>query len=282
MTTGEFRSEARPFLTNKLVKELIQNCFLETEITKLLEKEGIIFSPESVRNIFFALLIFREIPRDASLLFFIYGSTAKGIAGLEPKVQEIQFWQHEDYLGSAFRRYGESDLDLRCISEDPEVIYRNLQKCRDKFAPYPFLKTSVRIENYECVWKEIMDQTRPSFYRRIFILNKPIILSGEERFNEFVKRGSVLVTPQDINYEIQRRQLKSFVVRHLEHQNIIFLPQAILTGMFPTYCEPANLRNKNLMRQSSLKVTFGELESSLITVMVKNPEEVNEYLTGLT
>jgi len=265
-------------LSRMQIEGLICNCFSMNEVMAFLSKEGVDISLDSVRNLSWALDIFRGVQKFHSLSFIVYGSTARGDAGLDSKVQEIQFWQGESFLGSAFRKYGESDLDVRCVAEIPWQIYKSLLDYRAIAKLPPDLNARVKIDSYDFVINEISDKKRPSFYRRILGINNPLILSGWERFEGILELSKKNLIREDIDYEVQMFQLRTLVRRRLLLDNVIFFPGSQLSEMFPVYYNPGNLKNKNIMRNISLRVSFGSQESSLIVVSTEGFEEIDEYL----
>jgi len=275
-----FYPNTQSLLNHGAVERLIRDCHSGAQVESLLRKEGLSFSPDSIRNIFYALNIFREIRVDSPFSFFIYGSTAIGEAGLKPKIQEFQFWKEEEFLGSAFRFYGNSDLDIRCLAEHPEIIMENLQGNRLAITDFP--PGSVKVDSFNFALQDIKNQKCPSFYRRILILNKPIIFSGREMIETLVRSGRDYLSSQDLDYEEQMRRSRSFARRELENRTSIFFSGLQLTEMFPVYYHPFILRDKEIRRASPLKFPFGRKESSLVTVQVGGADEVDLFIRLLS
>lgn len=270
-----FYPDTKPLLSNEAIGRLIRDCHSEAQVKTLLKNEGLSFSPDSIRNVFYALLIFREIQVNIPFSFFIYGSTATGKAGLEPKVQEFQFWKKDDFLGSAFRIYGNSDLDIRCLSEYPEKIKESLQESRLTVIDFP--PGSVKVDSFSFALQDIKNQDCPSFYRRILLLNKPIIFCGKEMIEVLARTGRDYLASQDFGYEEQMRRSRAFARLKLEDRNFVFFSGTHLTEKFPVYYYPLVLRDKNIRRASPLKFPFGTKESSLITVQVEGAEKVSLF-----
>lgn len=270
-----FYPDTKPLLSNEAVGRLIRDCHSKTQVKTLLKKEGLSFSLDSIRNVFYALLIFREIQVNIPFSFFIYGSTVTGEAGLEPKIQEFQFWKEDDFLGSAFRFYGNSDLDIRCLTEYPEEIKESLQRSRQASIDFP--PGSVKVDSLSFAFQDIKNQEHPSFYRRILILNRPTIFCGKEMIEVLARAGRGHLISQDFDYEEQMRKSRAFARLELEDRNFVFFSGTHLAEKFPVYYHPLVLRDKNIRRASPLKFPFGIKESSLITVQVEGAEEVSLF-----
>jgi len=163
------RESDRSLLSQAQIESLIYNCFSKNEVIAFLSKEGVDISLGSMRNLSWALDIFRGVRRFHSLSFIVYGSTARGNAGLDSKVQEVQFWQGESFLGSAFRKYGESDLDVRCIAEMPWQIYKSLLDYRERVKLPPDLNARVRIDSYDFVINILAIKKNPHFIEEFLV-----------------------------------------------------------------------------------------------------------------
>lgn len=272
-----FYPDIKPLLNNEAIERLIRNCYSEVQVETLLEKEGLSFSPDSIKNVFYALLTFREIQTNSPFSFLIYGSTATGTAGLEPRLQEFQFWKDEDFLGSTFRFHGSSDLDLRCLSEDPEEICKSLQENRKTLSTFGLPGRGIRIDSYDFALGDITDQEGPSFYRGVLVLNRPLVLCGRDKIDPLAEIGIAHITSQDFNYEAQRRQSKVFARSRLRKGEVLHLPESQLRQMFPLYYDPINLKRVNIRRRLSFRVSMGLKESSLIAIQVENLKEVDRF-----
>ncbi|PJC28407.1 hypothetical protein CO054_00285 [Candidatus Shapirobacteria bacterium CG_4_9_14_0_2_um_filter_39_11] len=271
-----FYPDTRPLLSNEAIGRLVRYCHSEAQVKTLLKKEGLSLSPDSMRNVFYALLVLREIRVDTPFSYFIYGSTATGKAGLESRIQEFQFWQGENFFGSTFRFYGDSDLDIRCLSEAPEAIGATLQRCQEKLRRL-MPPVGIRIDSYDFAFEDITNQEAPSFYRGILVLNKPLVLYGRDKLDAFVSVGVTHLIPQDFDCENQMRQAKSFVRSRLKETNVLYLPESQLKQLFPVYYDPTNLKEVNIKRRLSPKISFGSRESSLIAIQVRNLEEIDRF-----
>ena len=103
-------------------------------------------------------------------------------------------------------------------------------------------------------------------------------MKAGKRFESILELSKKNLIREDIDYEIQMFQLRAFVRRRFLLDNVIFFSGSELSEMFPVYYNSSNLKNKNMMRNVSLRVSFGSQESSLIAVSVRGFKEIDEYL----
>lgn len=271
-----------PEFNQKITDKLTQSYMSVDNIRDILGEEGLFFSDDSVRDIAYGLLIFKEIGkypfRDP---FFIYGSTAKGTAGTEPKIQEIQYWKDVQFLGSTFRIYGMSDLDIRCISEKPESLFEEITKSKSSLSQSNLRPADIRIESYEGVEKNITRQDTSSFYRRVLLLNSPIVLSGDKVLNSLAAMGRDFLVQDDLDYEREMGEVKNLVRSKLKGIPTVFLLAHELATRYPNLYSENNLIADNFQRTHSFKISFSLRESSLIPVQVSNKEEIEEYVNLL-
>lgn len=247
-------------------------------IRDLLREEGLLFSDDSVRNIAYGIMIFKEIGGQSFKdPFFIYGSTAKGTAGTEPKIQEIQYWKDMHFLGSTFRIYGMSDLDIRCVSEKPESVFEIITRSKGNLSPFTLRPAGIRVENYESVKENIIRQNTSSFYRRVLLLNSPIILSGGEMLSSLAAVGRDFLVQDDLDYEREMGEARDLVRSKLEGISAIFLSAQELATRYPVFYSEASLMVDNLQRTLSFKVSFSLRESSLIVVEVEGSNDRDRY-----
>ncbi|OGM08498.1 hypothetical protein A2Z67_02090 [Candidatus Woesebacteria bacterium RBG_13_36_22] len=271
-----------PEFSQKITDKLTQHQMSVDKIKEILKEEGLFFSDDSVKNIAHGLMIHKEMGEQSFKdPFFIYGSTAKGTAGTEPKIQEIQYWKDVQFLGSTFRIYGTSDLDIRCISEKPESLFEGLTRLKGSLFQSNLRPADIRIESYEDVRKNITRQDTSSFYRRVLLLNSPIFLSGGKVLNSFATIGRDFLVQDDLDYEREIGEVKNLVRSRLEGIPSVFLLAHELATRYPNLYSENNLIADNFQRTHSFKISFSLRESSLIPVQVSGEEEIEEYVNLL-
>ena len=274
MTLGRFCSLEVPSIDETTISNLILHGVSSQKVTSILEAKGYEFSPVSIRNITDALKIFRKVPSESIVTFFVYGSTAKGQCGLVRKTQEIQFWTDSTYLGSCFRYFGSSDLDMRCISDNPKAVADTFV-ATEPISPSPL---TLRIDTTEFVIQDITDKQNSSFYRRILLFNKPLIFFGESQLDSFASMAEDYITPRDHEYVTQMIQFRTFIQAQLEKCDLTYITANQLSGMFPVFCNDTELRNVNTKRLSQAKIVFGRGEGSLLTWKVGDTSEVKRLM----
>lgn len=268
-----------PEFNQRITDHLNQAHMSVDSIKDIFRKEGLFFSDDSVRNIAYGLMIFKEIGEQSFKdPFFIYGSTAKGTAGTEPKIQEIQYWKDTQFLGSTFRIYGMSDLDIRCISEKPERLFEMITRSKGNLSLSNLRPAGIRIESYESVRENITKSNTTSFYRGVLLLNSPIVLSGNKMLNSLIAIGRGFLVQDDLDNEREMGEVKNLVRSRLKEIPTVFLSTQELATKYPILYSRSNLIAKNFQRAHSFKVSFSLRESSLILVQVNNIEEIGEYV----
>ena len=268
-----------PELNQRITEKFTQTHISVDNIRDILRGEGLFFSDDSVRNIAYGTMIFKEIGGQSFKdPFFIYGSTAKGTAGTEPKIQEIQYWKDMHFLGSTFRIYGMSDLDIRCISEKPEGVFEVITKSKGNLSPFTFRSAGIRVESYESVKENITRQNASSFYRRVLLLNSSIVLSGSEMLSSLAAIGRGFLIQNDLDYEREMGKVRKLVRCRLAEAPTIFLSAQELATRFPVFYSEVSLMADNFQRTHSFKISFSLRESSLIPVQVGGTEKVEEYI----
>lgn len=275
----EFEQKDNSSVFDNFGNQLLKRRASIENIQRMFKEKGLSFSDDSVRNLVYAFLIYKEISGpDSQDPFFIYGSTVKGIAGTEPKVQEIQYWKDMHFLGSTFRTYGMSDLDIRCISEKPKSVFGAITRSKGNLSSFTLRPAGIRVESYESVKKNITRQNTSSFYRRVLLLNSPIVLSGSEMLDSLTAMGRGFLVQDDLDYEREMREVRDLVRSKLEGTSTIFLSVQELATKYPVFYSEANLVADNFQRTHSFKVSFSLRESSLIPVQVSRIDEIREYM----
>lgn len=267
-----------PEIGQGITTKLTQAHISVDGIRDVLREADLSFSDDSVRNIAYGLTIFKEIGGELfKEPFFIYGSTAKGTAGTEPKIQEVQFWKDVHFLGSTFRIYGMSDLDIRCVSEKPEGVFEIITRSKGNLSPFTLRPAGIRVESYESVRENITRRNASSFYRRVLFLNSPIVLSGREMLSSLTATGKDFLVQDDLDYEREMGEIRKLVRGRLEETSAIFLSAQELATKFPVYYSEASLMADNFQRTHSFKVSFSLRESSLVPVQISGRKEIEEY-----
>lgn len=263
-----------PEYNKRLTETLTRGHVSVDNIREILKGEGLYFSDDSVRNIAYGIMIFREIGGESFREpFFIYGATAKGTAGVEPKIQEIQYWKGLHFLGSAFRIYGVSDLDIRCVAQDPQSVFEIIAKSKDNLSPFTLRPAGIRLDSIEDVKEDIKRTDAPSFYRRVLLLNSPIVLSGQDTLGTLAKVGRDYLSQVDDAYEREMGEARKMVRSKLEGSAATFLDAGELCERFPVFYSERNLIIKNFQRTHSFKISFSLRESSLVVVEVDSEKD---------
>ncbi|OQA93175.1 MAG: hypothetical protein BWY24_00691 [Microgenomates group bacterium ADurb.Bin219] len=267
-----------PEYNKRLTETLIQGHVSVDNIREILRKEGLHLSDDSVRNIAYGIMVFREIGGELfQEPFFIYGSTAKGTAGVEPKIQEIQYWKDLHFLGSTFRIYGMSDLDIRCVAQDPQGVFEIIAKSKDNLSPFTLRPVGIRVDNIQDVEDDIKRTDAPSFYRRVLLLNSPIVLSGQDTLGTLTEVGRDYLSQVDETYEKEMAEARKIVRSRLEGSVATFLDSGELSGRFPVFYSERNLIIKNFQRTHSFKISFSLRESSLVVVEVNSEKDCSRH-----
>lgn len=267
-----------PEYNKRLTETLTQGHVSVDNIREILRKEGLHFSDDSVRNIAYGIMIFREIGGELfQEPFFIYGSTAKGTAGVEPKIQEIQYWKDLHFLGSTFRIYGMSDLDIRCVAQNPQGVFEIIAKSKSNLSSFALRPAGVRVDNIQDVKDDIKRTDTPSFYRRVLLLNSPIVLSGQDTLGTLADVGKDYLSQVDETYEKEMAEARKMVRSRLEGSVAIFLDSSELSERFPVFYSERNLIIKNFQRTHSFKISFSLRESSLVVVEVDSEKDCSRY-----
>lgn len=266
------------FISEKLIDQVIKNRQPLERVKHTLKKELCFFSENSITNIAIGILIYKEIKTNVPFSFFIYGSSARGKAGFEPKIQELQFWNGKDFLGSAYRKFGNGDLDLRCIADDHKEIFKGLQNLKNNNLTSRINPTTIRINSYNSVIEDLKNKTSPSFFRRVLVLNNPIILEGRNKLTELKKIGEMNLSSEDCIFETQMHEVKKWIQFQLTDQKLIFVPRETLLANFSVFYKPQYLLKENTQRNKSVKITLGSRESSLINISVKRNGDVNRIM----
>lgn len=264
---------------NKRLTEALTSAHISVDkIREILRRGGLHFSDDSARNIAYGIMIFREIGGESfQEPFFIYGSTAKGTAGVEPKIQEIQYWKDLRFLGSTFRIFGMSDLDIRCVAQDPQRVFGIIAKSKDSLSPFALRPAGIRIESLEDVRRDITRTDAPSFYRRVLFFNSPIVLSGKDILESLIEDGRDYLSQSDIDYERELGEVRKLARSKLVNSTAILLDAKELSDRFPVFYSEKNLIIKNFQRTHSFKVSFSLRESSLIVVEVGDEKDCFRY-----
>lgn len=268
-------------LTEKTIDDLLICNPSPESVRSVLEEYCLCFSGRSIENIAHALQIFKEIRVDIPFSLIVYGSTARGTAGMNPKVQEFQFWDKDLFYGSAFRAFGLSDLDLRCVSLEPQEVIACLEPCKDLpiFVRNP---VGIRVDNLSYAREEIADILMPSFYRRILLLNNPIVLGGGDLITSLVESGRPCLSLHDFAYEREFHESKDLLRSVFQKNEAIYIPEEKLFRRFPEFYNPRNLALTNIQRGKSFKILFGERESSLIAVPISDVEDIKNFMSMLS
>jgi|GEM_PF-3145490 len=263
-----------PEYNKRLTETLIHGYVSVDNIREVLRREGLHFSDDSVRNIAYGIMIFREIGGESFREpFFIYGSTAKGTAGVEPKIQEIQYWKNLHFLGSTFRIYGMSDLDIRCVAQNPQNVFEIIARSKNNLSPFTLRPAGIRVDSIEDVEEDIKRTDAPSFYRRVLLLNSPIVLSGQDILGTLAEVGRDHILQADRIYEIEMGEARKIVRSRLEGSTAVFLDSGELSEKFPVFYSERNLIIKNFQRTHSFKISFSLRESSLVLVEVDSEKD---------
>jgi len=266
----------------RLIDRLKQSQISEDGIREILLAEDLYFSDDSVRNIAYGLMIFRESVGELFREpFLIYGSTAKGTAGVEPKIQEIQYWDDLHFWGSTFRIYGKSDLDIRCIARNPKDVFDTITKSKDILSPFTLGSAGIRVDSEESVKEDILRTNTPSFYRRLLLLNSLIVFSGQDTVATLTELGRDYLTQDDINYEKEMGEVRAIVRSKLETSEAVFLDSRELNKRFPVFYSEANLIIKNFQRTHSFKISFSLRESSLVVVKAGSMDECLQFNSAI-
>lgn len=263
-------------LMKQTVEEMLLCSPTAEEIDGVLGKYGLRFSDRSIKNTAYGLRIFKEIKVDVPFSFVIYGSTARGTAGSCLKVQEFQFWNGNSFCGSTFRPFGVSDLDLRCVCPEPQGVLTCLKSCKD----LPFFTANpvgIRVDDLSYALNEITDTSITSFYRRVLLLNNPIILNGRELVASLVESGYPCLTSHDFAYEGELHELKFYLGSILRGNAAVYVSEKELSKRFPEYYRSENLSLTNTERGKSFKVSFGQRESSLLTIPVRGCADIKRF-----
>lgn len=267
-----------PEYSRRITEALTTKHISIDNIRGILKGEGLHFSDDSIRNIAYGIMIFREIGGESFREpFFIYGSTAKGTAGVEPKIQEIQYWKDLHFLGSTFRIFGMSDLDIRCVAQDPQRVFGIIARSKDNLSPFTLRPAGIRLESLEDARRDITRVDGPSFYRRVLLLNSPIVLSGKDILESLVEAGRDCLSILDIDYEREMGEVKKMIRGKLITSTPIFLDAKELFERFPIFYSENNLIIKNFQRTHSFKISFSLRESSLTVVEVGSERDCFEY-----
>ena len=266
----------RVILMKQTVEEMLLCNPTVEEIGGVLRKYGLRFSDRSIENTALGLRIFKGIKVGVPFSFIIYGSTALGTAGSCLKVQEFQFWNGNTFCGSTFRPFGVSDLDLRCVSPEPQEVLTCLKSCENMpvFASNP---VGIRVDDLSYAKREITDTSITSFYRRVLFLNNPIILNGRELVASLAELGYSRLTSHDFAYERELHESKLYFASILRDNAVVYISGEELSERFPGYYGSENLVLTNTERGKSFKVSFGQRESSLITIPVEGCEDIKRF-----
>lgn len=271
-----------PF-SKELVEQLIELGNSDAVTKALLFKDGRVFSGEAVQNLTIALSVFRMLKLPIPSTFFIYGSTARGSTKAGERIQEFRFWQEGIFLGSCFRRRGESDIDLRIIAQDYENILPSLEVAKQNLRLLKPVKIDVKIDDPAYVEREIRrTDDYSSFFRIVLALDQPLVLSGRGEFENFRNLARSYLTAEDYADEAQRMERKLLVLRETAEKPFLFWTGDQLQEAFPSYYSSFNLRAHHLKGVSSpVKVTLSAGESSLITVSVNSPVALERFMSNL-
>lgn len=263
-----------------LVNNLLQVG--ESHETKaLLLKYGYIFSEESVRNLEIALSVYKtlELPEDS--IFFVYGSTARGKAVDIDRLQEIQFWEGERFCGSCFRRLGGSDIDLRAIIPNREQILPSVEKVKQTLRTIGSTRVELRIDDPSYPIWEATRSDVSSFYRRLLLFSRPIVLHGKTNFDAITELAISHFSDDDYVYETQRKDVKACALRETELRPFIYWGIKHLRDSYPLYYSSQTLSGEGTINfPPPLKISLVKGESSLVIARISE-DRIKQFLAKL-
>lgn len=251
------------------------------EITDLVTNSDYVFSKQSISNLETIIFIKRllELPEDS--IFFVYGSTARGTVENTGRLQEIQFWEGDSFLGNCFRKLGSSDIDLRIITPRPEQLLPSLEIVKQTLGDTKPTRIELRIDSPDYVKWEVTRSDTSSFYRRLLMFNRIVILQGKAGYDHLTELVKSNLKDIDHSYETERKEIKAMALRETQERPFVYLDVKHLRDHYPVYYSDQSLsENGNDLLPLPLKVSLVKGESSLVIAKI-GEANINQFLDEL-